>query len=615
MDGSPELRVVATAGHVDHGKSTLIARLTGIDPDRWEEEKRRGLTIDLGYAWCTLPDGREIGFVDVPGHERFIANMLAGVGPVQLVLFVVAADEGWKPQSEEHLQILDVLGASGAVVALTKMDLVDADHLELRRAEVRDRLAGTALAGASIVPVSSTTGAGIDALLAALSDMVAGAPAPVPGRARLFIDRVFSVKGAGTVVTGTLEGSALEVGQDVQLLPSGRRARIRALQTHKRSQTRAVPGSRVAANLVGTERDELQRGHVLTSPDEWRASSVVEAELRPVRGLAHAITSRGAYKFYAGAAEVDARLRIYGSQRIGSGEGAAFVRLRLSSALVLAPGDRFVLRESGRRETVGGGVVLDSAPPTRAGVDAPARLAARAQALASGGSGALVALLVAERGAVATASVMQQLGASTPSTPWLFSESLRLELERVVVESLTAHHQAYPLQPGADLDTIRRSMIRTAHGIGVRADASFADAAIDGLETAGVLVREGAALRLPTHIAAPIRSADTLRLLAAVDSPTPPTVKELQASGFGRDLIDVATREGLITRISPDLVVSATLIARAKSVVEAAPQGITVSSFREALGTSRKYAVPLIEWLDRQGITRREGDLRFPRRA
>src|ERR687888_68186 len=259
-----ELRVVATAGHVDHGKSSLIVRLTGMDPDRWAEEKRRGLTIDLGYAWCTLPSGHEIGFVDVPGHERFIANMLAGVGPVRLVLFVVAADEGWKPQSEEHLQIVDVLGVDGAVIALTKRDLVDEETLELAEDEVRDRVDGTALEGAPIVACSGTTGEGLDELRDALDAMVADAPSPERrGRVRQYLDRVFTIRGAGTVVTGTLTGGPLTVGREVEVLPSGHRARIRGLQTHKRSLEVATPVSRVAVNLAGTPRTELERGDVL----------------------------------------------------------------------------------------------------------------------------------------------------------------------------------------------------------------------------------------------------------------------------------------------------------------------------------------------------------------
>ena len=612
MDEAPELRVIATAGHVDHGKSTLIARLTGIDPDRWEEEKRRGLTIDLGYAWCTLPGGKEIGFVDVPGHERFIANMLAGVGPVRLVLFVVAADEGWKPQSEEHLQILDVLGVSGAVVALTKLDLVDEEHLERTRAQVRARLEGTALAGAQIVPVSAPSGAGIEDLTRALAAMVSAAPPPPPARARLFIDRIFAMKGAGTVVTGTLEGSPLGVGQEVELLPSGRRARIRSLQTHKRNEPRAVPVSRVAANLVGAERDELVRGDVLVVPGQWRPGTVVEAQLRPVRGLTHAITSRGAYKFYAGAAEVDARLRIYGGQRIELGGAPAFVRFRLSRALALAPGDPFVVRESGRRETVGGGVVLDTAPPARAGTDAIERLVARERAVGAADPAAVAACLVAERGAVPSTALMEQVGATPPPGAWLFSDAFRRLVQETVAQALAAHHAENPLQSGAELDQIRREVVRTARRAHIRADTSLADAAIDELVTAGTVVRDGGTLRLPAHPAG-ARTPDTDRLLVAIESATPPTVHELTAAGFAMDLIDAAARNGLLVRISPDLVLSAGLVAQATALVNAAPQGITVSAFREALGTSRKYAVPLLEWMDKQGVTRREGDLRFPR--
>ena len=306
-DAEPKpLHVVATAGHVDHGKSALILRLTGIDPDRLAEEKRRGLTIDLGFAWTTLPSGREIGFVDVPGHERFIRNMLAGVGPVRLVLFVVAADEGWKPQSEEHLQIVDVLGVEGAVIVLTKSDLVDADTLNVRTRDVRARLRGTRLEDAPVVAFSASTGDGIERVTAALDAMLADAPAPERGgRPRQFLDRVFTIKGAGTVVTGTLTGGPLAVGQEVEILPSGHRARIRGLQTHKRSLELANPVSRVAVNLAGTPRDELERGDVLALPGQWRSTSAFEGWIRPVRDLDHPLTARGAYKLYAGSAERD----------------------------------------------------------------------------------------------------------------------------------------------------------------------------------------------------------------------------------------------------------------------------------------------------------------------
>ncbi|HET9672797.1 MAG TPA: selenocysteine-specific translation elongation factor, partial [Actinomycetota bacterium] len=348
-----ELRVVATAGHVDHGKSSLIVRLTGIDPDRWAEEKRRGLTIDLGYAWCPLPSGREVGFVDVPGHERFVANMLAGVGPVRLVLFVVAANEGWRRQSEEHLSILDVLGVDGAVIALTKRDLVDHDELELARAEVLDRASGTALSDAEVVAVSAATGEGLDRLRDAIDGMLAAAPIPEDARARLFVDRSFTISGAGTVATGTLGGACLAVGDEVEVYPTGRRARIRSLQSHERAEDRACPVTRVAANLAGLEREAVRRGDVLGRPGAWRPTSVFEATLRPVRGLDHPITARGAYKVHAGAAEADARIRILGRSRLEPGD-EAYVRIALARPLVLDVSDRYVLRESGRIETVGG---------------------------------------------------------------------------------------------------------------------------------------------------------------------------------------------------------------------------------------------------------------------
>ena len=442
--------MVATAGHVDHGKSSLIVRLTGMDPDRWAEEKRRGLTIDLGYAWCTLPSGREIGFVDVPGHERFIGNMLAGVGPVRLVLFVVAADEGWKPQSEEHLQILDVLGVRGGVIALTKRDLVDDETLEIAADEVRERVAGTGLSGAPIVPVSSETGEGVDALATALDAMLDQAGPAEDARTRLHIDRVFTIKGAGTVVTGTLAGGCIGVGDAVEVYPTGIRARIRSLQTHKQAEERACPVSRVAANLVGVERDRLGRGDVLAMPETWRPTRVFDARLRPVRGLSRAITARGAFKLYVGAAEVDARLRLYGTTRLEAGE-EAFARITTSAPVVLDVGDRFVVRESGRGETVAGGDVLDTGPPARAGVDPVARLAARASATRD----ELPARLVEERGAIRAADVYGLTGSradgGTAVGEWLVDDTLRASVEASVVEALAAYHAEHPLDAGADL--------------------------------------------------------------------------------------------------------------------------------------------------------------------
>jgi selenocysteine-specific elongation factor len=614
-----DLRVVATAGHVDHGKSSLIVRLTGIDPDRWAEEKRRGLTIDLGFAWCSLPSGREIGFVDVPGHERFIANMLAGVGPVRLVLFVVAADEGWKPQSEEHLQILDVLGVRGGVIALTKRDLVDDETLDIATEEVRDRVAGTGLASAPIVAVSSETGEGIDALATALDAMLDAAGPAEEARARLHIDRVFTIKGAGTVVTGTLAGDCLRVGEEVELYPAGVRARIRSLQTHKQSEERACPVSRVAANLVGAERDRLGRGDVLAIPGTWRPTHVFEASLRPVRGLARAVTTRGAFKLYVGTAEMGARLRLYATTKIEAG-GDALVRITASSAVVLDVGDRFVLREAGRRETIAGGEVLDAGPGTKAGPDPVTRLAARASASRDD----LPKLLVNERGAIPGADVFGLTGSHAAGGAsvgeWLVAEALGASVETSVVEALTAYHAQHPLDAGARLTLARRAVTTVLRAAHAPVDTALADALLSDLSDRGVTVHDATTIRLASHrVALHERSDDVDRLLAAISGAgeaTPPTVNELVAAGIARDVIDAAGREGLVVRLTSELVMTSGFVARAEATIRATGAGgITVSALRESLGTTRKYAVPLMEWFDQHGVTRREGDVRFPRAA
>jgi selenocysteine-specific elongation factor len=607
-------RVVATAGHVDHGKSSLIERLTGIDPDRWAEEKRRGLTIDLGYAWCELPSGREVGFVDVPGHERFIRNMLAGVGPVPLVLFVVAADEGWKPGSEEHLEILDVLGVAGGVIALTKRDLVDDDVLAIAEQEVRERVEGTTLVDAPIVPVSAVTGDGVAELRAALDAMVGGAPLPAPGSPRLFVDRVFTIRGAGTVVTGTLTGDRIHPGDEMALEPGDRRVRIRSLQTHERPEEVAVPVSRVAANLVGSERDAIRRGDVLVRPGGWLPTATFDVELRAVRGLPTTHSSRGAFKVHAGAAEVDARVRFLSGTRLEPG-GRVFARLRTARPLVLGVGDRFVLREAGRRRTVGGGVVLDLAPGRAS--TARDRLAARAAAAPDD----LPRLLVRERGAVPAADVPRLVGAAPdPSSivrGWAVDPVVRRAVGEQVTSYLDAFHEEEPLASGASIDQVRRVCRSALRAAGAPTEPALVDAVLDDLATTGAIERDTTTLRRIGHrVSLSEVDHDVRRLLEAVGgdaSVSPPSIPELSALGIDRDLVDAAASAGLVVRVSKELVFSPELVARAGSIVRAAPGGITVSEFREALGTTRKYALPLLEHFDRTGVTVRRGDLRFPR--
>jgi selenocysteine-specific elongation factor len=610
--------VVATAGHVDHGKSSLILRLTGMDPDRLEEEKRRGLTIELGFAWTTLPSGREVGFVDVPGHERFIRTMLAGVGPTRLMLFVVAADEGWRRQSEEHLQIVDVLGASGAVVALTKRDLVDDDVLSRRRDEVRVRLDGTHLADAPVVSVSSTTGAGVDELIAALDDMVAAAPEPeTNGRPRQFVDRVFTVRGAGTVVTGTLTGGTLTVGQEAEVLPAGVRARIRGLQTHQRALEVARPVSRLAVNLAGTARTEMDRGDVLVRPGQWRTTTVFDAAVRTVRGAARPLTARGAFKVHAGAAERDARLRFLADAGAGpAAADVAYARVTLTRPMVLDVGEPFVIRDAGRRETVAGGTVLDVDPPPRPGRGRVEALARRHRATRA----VLPTLLLAERGAVPARDVLPLTGAgvdvatragAVPAGEWLLDPAWLASLADEVRGRLELFHAEHPLRAGMDAADVRAMVGARRPGQG----GGLADAALDHLVSTGVLARDGASIRLPAHHPTTEGRAEADRLVDVVarDEPTPPTVRDLLDQGYPRDLIDAVCGDGRLRRVGPDLVFTPAFLSRAEDLVRtsAGPDGITVSAFREALGTTRKYALPILEYFDATGVTRRMGEVRL----
>jgi len=618
-EAAPILQVVATAGHVDHGKSALVMRLTGMDPDRLAEEKRRGLTIDLGFAWTTLPSGREIGFVDVPGHERFVRNMLAGVGPVRLVLFVVAADEGWKPQSEEHLQILDVLGAHSGVIALTKRDLVEEETIRMRTEEVRGRLGGTGLAGSPVIPCSAATGAGMEELVSALDAMVGKAPPPERSeRPRQFLDRVFTIKGAGTVVTGTLTGGPIAVGQEAEVLPPGHRARIRGLQTHKRSLQVAQPVSRVAVNLAGTAKSELERGDVLTLPGQWRPTAMFEGWIRPVRGLDHPLTSRGAYKLYAGSAERDARIRFHGTSELRTGQ-RAFARIMVSRPVVLDLGDNFVLREAGRQQTVAGGQVLDTDPPGRSGPDAAARLEAR-----MGLDRPTLALrMVADRGAVRASDVVVLAGVAPDQVAgrgavrldgWLVAPEVLQGAAAALSAALGAYHAQHPLRPGLEVGEARALLSEHHH---VLSDPGLAEAVLDHLTASGAITRDGTLLRLPTHRASTTGREDADLLVAAVVAaePTPPTVRELMAAGYGRELIRAVCLDGRLIRITQDIVISPALLARAEELIResAAPPGLTVSGFREALGTSRKYALPILEYFDSRGLTRRQGDLRVLR--
>ena len=571
-------RIVATAGHVDHGKSTLVRALTGTDPDRWAEEKSRGLTIDLGFAWTELPSGVTASFVDVPGHVRFLPNMLAGVGAVAGCVLVVAATEGWMPQTEEHLRILDVLGTEAGVVALTKVAGLDRDAVELAELEVRERLDGTFLVDAPIVPVDVPAELGLSAFRDALDEMLSASPdRPDVGRPRLWVDRGFSAAGAGTVVTGTLTGGAVALGDQLIIVPSpsyAGTARVRGIQTHGRDVDAVGPGNRVALNLVGPARADVGRGQALVRPDQWEPTLRVDVGLRVLPGLDHPLSRRGAYVLHLGSHSSPVDLQLLGGvERLSPGDaGAARIRLPPASRLALAPGDRFVLRESGRDETVAGGEVLDVAPVLRPAKAHPSRDVDR---------------VVEERGWVEADLLLRLTGERREPTvgPWVVSPQARAGAERAVRAEVEA---AGPLGVElAALDDKQRTLAPE----------------IDGLEILGDRLALKGSSRVSAEAAAWVDS-----LADQLFSPPPPA--GLLPPEVVRDLVKrslVAEVEGLFFH--------PTAVERAATVVSALlsekPDGVTVAEVREALGTSRKWAMPLLAHLDATGVTRRRGDLRI----
>jgi len=570
------MRVLATAGHVDHGKSTLVLALTGTDPDRLAEEKARGLTIDLGFAACTLPSGADVAFVDVPGHVRFIKNMLAGVGAVDACLFVVAATEGWKPQSEEHLRILSLLGIHHGLIALTKIGLVDDEWRELAELDVRDHVAGTFLEDAEIVPVDAVDGRGVDRLLAALDHLVQTVPAAADrGWPRLWVDRSFAVRGAGTVVTGTLTGGPLAVDDEVAVEPGGIVARIRRLHSHHVTLDRSAPGRRLAVNLTGVPHDRVGRGQALVRPGQWHRARVVDASLRVLSSLAHPVERRGAYAAYVGSGEFPVRVRVLRAHAIGPGE-EGLVRLWLppGTTLPLLPGDRYVLREAGRSETVGGGEILDVAPVRPASRARPSRSVER---------------VVAERGWIDAADLERLTGVAAAPT-----------IGRWVVEP-------------AELEATRRRLVEAVRAAG----AGGVDlAALDDRERAvlsagldGVAVRAGRAVDAAADEGGGLPAAAAAVLEALEAAPWSPPDQPPSARPALREL----ARRGLVVEAGP-VWFAASAVAAAGEVVAGLlarqPDGVTVSEIREALGSTRKHVLPLLGHLDASGVTRRRGDVR-----
>ena len=641
--------IVATAGHVDHGKSALVRALTGTDPDRLPEEKARGITIDLGFARLTLPDpgqpGRtfQLGVVDVPGHEDFVKNMVAGVGSVDVALFVVAADDGWMPQTEEHLQILTYLGVTRAVVALTKIDLAADEAAALRG--VGERLRGSAFADAPIVPTSIVSGRGLDALQAALAAVLATAPTPRDaGKPRLPVDRVFSLRGIGTVVTGTLTGGTLRPEQPIVVQPSGRAAHVRTVQSHGKQVDAALPGTRTALNLpdlAASGESAVQRGEVITLATGGGPSLALDVLLtRSERGADAAGGTRrpddrlrdGTHvQVHHGSGHWTARVRLLSDKTLAPG-GQAVAQLRGESPVYAFAGDRLIVRDGSGRHTLAGGLVLDPDGQARR-FRRPAQrrfLQRRADADPADADAFVTALLERDHvlppaalslakspfGAVELAEATARLtraGLAAPLTDGTLTDPAWWQSARGrAAELIDAAHAAHPERPGLALDALRGGLRQALPFSGVF------DALVAALtKPGGGFTQAGAAIRRASHrptLPPKLQAAgERIRRALAAQGLEPPSIKELAPDDVSRQALRFLRDTGEAVEIGPDLVLAAESFQRARAAIGRfirATGPATASDVRQMLGTTRRVLIPLLEHLDKTGLTRREGDRR-----
>jgi selenocysteine-specific elongation factor len=576
--------VIATAGHVDHGKSTLVHALTGMQPDRWAEERRRGLTIDLGFAWTDLRPGATVAFVDVPGHERFVPNMLAGIGPVPAVLFVVAADEGWMPQSAEHLAALHALDVRHGLLAVTRSDLADPGPATGRALA---EIARTSLGTVEAVAVSAPSGAGVSELRTALDRLLARLPDPdIDAPVRLWIDRSFSIRGSGTVVTGTLAAGQLRVGDELEVASLGRTVRVRALQSLERPVTAAAAAARVAVNLRGLAHHQLSRGDALLTPHRFDRSAVVDVRVHgePAGSLPQRVM------LHIGSAAVAARVRPLGDDT---------VRLALARPLPLHIGDRGLLRNPGRHQVSGGITVLDVAPPalTRRGAGT-----ARARIL-TGLDGRPDERSELRRRGIVRRGDLTRMGVTVTTRPvagdWLVEETvwtrLRSQLPRLVADWRRDH----PLEAGPPVEVARQALRLPDRSL------------VQALLVRPLAVRAGRVVLAdqPAALPAPVaRAIEQIRADLAASPFTAPDLERLAALGLGPRELAAAVRTGALVQLADGVVVLPGSIQQAATVLGALPQPFTVSEARKALGTTRRVAVPLLELLDRRGLTQRLPD-------
>ncbi|HEU5469150.1 MAG TPA: selenocysteine-specific translation elongation factor [Actinophytocola sp.] len=576
--------VVATAGHVDHGKSTLVRALTGMEPDRWAEERRRGLTIDLGFAWTELRPGVTVAFVDVPGHERFVPNMLAGIGPVPAAMFVVAADEGWMPQSAEHLAALHALDVRHGLCVIARSDLADP---EPARSQALAEIGRTSVGTVESVAVSAVTGAGMDELRAAIDRMLGRLRPPDPtAPVRLWIDRSFTIRGSGTVVTGTLAAGRLRVGDELEIPTLGRTTRIRALQSLGEAVSGVSGVARVAVNLRAVERHELRRGDALLTPHRFRHSDVIDVRVHgdPVAALPREVM------LHIGSAAVSALVRPIGVDT---------ARLTLAHPLPLRIGDRGLLRNPGAHHISGGAVVLDVAPPRlirrRAAV-------ARARVLA-GLDGRPDERSELRRRGIARRADLERMGVAVTVRPvagdWLIEDALLISLRAELPRFVAAWREEHPLEPGPPVDVVRQALRLPDRAL------VHALVAPPLTERAGRVVRADQQAALPEPI---VRAVEKIRAELADNPFAAPSGERLARLGLGSRELGAAVRAGALVRIAEGVVLLPGSLRDAATVLAGLPQPFTVSEARVALDTTRRVAVPLLELLDRNGVTLRLPD-------
>ena len=637
--------IVGTAGHIDHGKTSLVRALTGVDADRLPEEKRRGITIDLGFAEFDLGGEARVAFVDVPGHERFVKNMLAGAHGLDAVALVIASDEGVMPQTREHFDIARLLGVSAGLVVLTKTDTVDAELLALVRAEAEELVAGSFLEGAPVVAVSARTGAGLDELKRALVEIARRAPARSSRwSARLPVDRAFTMRGFGAVVTGTLVAGEIAEGDELELLPVMVRARVRGLQVHGRATNRASAGQRTAVNLGGVDASAVARGMTLAEAGRLRPTQTIDARVEVLGDAARPLRSRSRVRVHVGTAEVLARVQALEDGGEVAPGGAGFVQLRLEAPVVALPGERFILRSYSPQRTIAGGLVLDAGAARHRGrerVAARARLGALAQALAADDAAAALSVFAetaGERG-LARAEAVARTGWRDEVLEAAVAEGKRRGalceaegsvvagdvLDRLVAASaaeVEAHHRREPLQKGLPRETLRERLF--AH-----APVEIFRAALAAAEARGLLVSEREVVRASAHTLdlSPADAALSSRLEgiyrdAALEVPTLDEALARAAADTGaarehaRKILQLLLDSGALRRVTPELLFHREaldrLTASLREHAAATPDRlIDVAAFKDLARVSRKYAIPLLEYFDRERVTRRAGDRRL----